>query len=67
MRLIVYALESLGGQVGVNLRGDHVRMAKQLLNTAQISACIQEVRRVTVTELMLCQFRSEVGYRQLFF
>ena len=52
MRIVVSFLQTLDADVGVNLGGDQVRVAKQLLNTSQVGPMVEEVSGETVTEFV---------------
>jgi hypothetical protein len=52
MRLVVSLFEAVGRQVGINLCGGKVRMAKEFLDTAQIGSTIKQVRGKTVPQLV---------------
>ena len=47
--------------MGIDLRGDEVRVAEQFLDAAQISAGVEQMRRVTVTQLVRREARIETG------
>src|SRR5216117_1315934 len=53
--------------MGVKLRGRKMGMAQKLLNAAQVSASVEEVRRVTVPQLVRRETRVQTGERQIFF
>ena len=59
MRCVVGFLQSLSGDMRVNLRRDQMRVAEQFLHAAQIRARVQQVRRVTVPQLVRRQARIE--------
>ena len=46
--LVISPLQTVGRQVGVDLRRDQMRMAKQFLNAAQIGAGIENMSGVAV-------------------
>src|SRR6266487_1541790 len=53
--------------MGVKLRGRKMGMAQKLLDAAQVSAGVEEVRRVTVPQLVRREARVQTGERQIFF
>ena len=61
MRRVVGALQPFGGDVGIDLGRDQVRVAEQLLHAAQVRAGVEQVRRVAVPQLVRCQVRIEAG------
>jgi len=67
MRGVVGLLQPLGGDVGVNLRRNEMRVAKQFLHASQIRAGIQQVCRVAVPQLVRRQARIESGDGQILF
>lgn len=54
MRLVVGALQSLKGHMGINLCRRKVGVAEQFLHTAQIRARIEQMRGETVTKFVRC-------------
>ena len=50
MRLVVYLLQVLGGEVGIYLGSDDVAVAEQLLHRAQVGAGVEQVRRERVAQ-----------------
>jgi len=67
MRGVVNFLQPLGGDVGVNLCRDEMRVAEQFLHAPQICARIQQVRRVTVPQFMRGQAGIESGDDEISF
>ena len=67
MRRVVGLLQPLGGNVRVNLCRDQVRVAEQFLHAPQIRARVQQMRRVTVPQLVRRQARIETGDGQILF
>ena len=49
VRLVIRFLQTLGGDVSVNLCGDKVRVAEQFLDAAQIRAGIQQMGGVAMS------------------
>jgi phosphoglycerol transferase MdoB-like AlkP superfamily enzyme len=67
VRLVVGALETLGAEVGIDLGGDQVGVAQEFLDAAQVCAGVQQVRGVTVPQLMRRQARVQAGDGQVLF
>ena len=67
MRGVVSFLQPLGGDVGVNLRRDEMRVAEQFLHAPQIRTRVQQVRRVTVPQFMRGQAGIESGDDEILF
>ena len=67
MRGIVSFLQTLGGNVGIDLRRDEMRVAEQCLHAPQIRAGIQQVRRVTVPQFVRGQAGIESGDDEILF
>ena len=67
MGSVVGPLESLGRQVGIDLRGHQVRVAKQLLHAAEVRTRIEQMGRIAVPKLVRCQVRIKTCRRQVFF
>ena len=67
MRGVVGLLQSFGGHVRINLRRDEMRVAEQFLHAPQIRAGVQQVRRVTVPQLVRRQARIQSGNDQILF
>ena len=67
MRRVIDLFQPLGRDVRVNLGRDEVRMAEQFLHAPQIRARVQQMRRVTVPQLVRCQSRIETGDGQVLF
>lgn len=65
MRLIVSPFQAFGADMGVDLGGDQVGMAEQLLHTAQISARIEQMRGVAVPELVRRKVWIQTGKDQI--
>ena len=61
MRRVVGLLQPLGRHVRINLRRDEMRVAEQFLHAPQIRARVQQVRGVTVPELVRRQARIKPG------
>ena len=57
MRFVIGAFEAVGGDMGIDLRGDEMGVAKEFLYAAEIGAGIEHVRGVAVAEFV----RGEVG------
>src|SRR5271154_6657385 len=57
MRRIISLLQPLRRDMRVNLRRDEMRVAEQFLHAPQIRASVQQMRRVTVTQLVRRQTR----------
>ena len=58
---VVGALEAFGGQVGIDLGGDQVGVAEQLLHAAQVRAPVQQMGRVAMPQLVRRQVRVQTG------
>ena len=67
MRRVVGLLQPLGRDVRINLRRDEMRVAEQFLHAAQIRARVQQVRRVTVPQLVRRQARIKSGDDEILF
>ena len=67
MSRFVCPLQTFRGDVGIYLRRNQVRVAKQFLNAAQIRAGIQQMRGVAVSQFMRRQARVQPGNKQIFF
>ena len=66
MRGVVGPLEPFGGQVGIDLGRDQVRVAEQFLHAAQVRARVEQVRRVAVPQLVRRQVRVQTGDGEVF-
>ena len=66
MRRVVGPLEPLGGQVGIDLGRDQVRVAEQFLDAAQVRARVEQVRGITVPQLVRRQVRVQTGDGEVF-
>jgi len=64
---VVRFFEAFGGEMGINLRRDEVRMAEEFLDAAQVSAGVEEVRGVTVAEFVRGQVWVEAGEGEILF
>ena len=67
MGLVVSPLQAFGGDVGIDLRRDQVRVTKQFLDAPQISPRIEQVRGKTMPELVGCELRVQSGDLKIFF
>ena len=61
MRRVVSLLQPLRRDVRVDLRRDEMRVAEQFLHAPQIRARVQQMRRVTVPQLVRRQTRIKPG------
>ena len=61
MGLIVGALQSLGRDVGIDLRRDQVGVAQQFLHAAQIRPGVQQVCGETVAQFVRRHVRVQSG------
>ena len=64
---VICPFQPLSSHVRIDLRRDEVRVAEQFLNAAQIRAGIQQVRGVTVPQLVWRQTRIQSGNHQILF
>src|ERR1700722_14822287 len=61
VRRVVSLFQPLRRDVRVNLRRDEMRVAEQFLHAPQIRTRVQQMRRVTVPQLVRRQTRIEPG------
>ena len=59
MRFVVSPFQPLRCQMRVNLRRHQMRVAQQFLHAAQVRARIQQMRRVTVPQLVRRELRVQ--------
>ena len=64
MRVVVDILETVDGDMRVDLGGGEACVAEQFLHIADVGTCVQKVRGEGVTEGMGCDFRGESGPHQ---
>jgi len=67
MRLVIRLLQPLRRHVRVNLRRRQVRVAEEFLDAAEIGAGVEQVRRITVTQLVRRERGIETRGGQVFF
>jgi len=59
--LVVGFFEAFGGDVGVDLGGDEMSVAEEFLDAAEVSASVEHMGGVAVTEFVRCEIRIEAG------
>jgi hypothetical protein len=67
MSLVVDAFEAVSGDVGVDLGGDEVGVAKEFLDAAEVGSSFQEVGGVTVAQLVGGDSGVETGQEKIRF
>ena len=65
MRLVVTVAQSLGRNMGVNLRGRQAAMAQKFLDAADVGSVIQQVRGETVAQAVRAGLRIEPGLGEI--
>ena len=65
MRGVVSPFQTLGCDVGINLRRGEMRVAQQFLDAPQIGAGVQQMRGVAVPELVRSEMRIQPGHNKI--
>lgn len=66
MGLVVGALEAFGGKMSIDLGGREVGVAEEFLHAPKVRAGVEQVRGVTVAQLMWCEARVQRSNGQIF-
>ena len=67
MGCFIRFLQTIERHMRINLRGHEVRMAEQFLHASQVRSTIQQVCRVTMSQLVRRETGIESDARQVYF